>query len=486
MSLSTSSFRSCSSASLSTVTSLVPRASAGRGRGSKFLNFEAARDYMQREWPNVKSILAWKSWCRDGDRPAFIPSHPSNIYADSGWTSFRDFVGHNNRCVGGVCISHRTAHDGRFWFETNVLEPLSEDFEVFQLPRRAKATLLIRRKIGASTVSDDWVALQLKTTSERGLIQRQRDGRSTSYKFSHLTAPAAGVSYAFIHPQKNKASLLDDKEIGPRLRGPQQHLWLLLALSELEDLTLSSVQRTLLQWCDEKPRKTREEWMEQLCYNQRDQMSNLCAQYLDESLYRPLGLKQDFLRPGADVFRGNVLLSGVPCLQRLCHQCKTYSRRGGECYLFQQVHTLKLQPVVKYYVGMILAEERSREGEGVLRGAFIIPYQLIKENHDTFLAHNKQTADKDLVPIAHRKWLVLYPPFLDGAKLRPRSRERQKKQSEYYIDFSTPLNAEKLDKARRLLCSDHGNDAHERRFENSASFFATSKPQETRATTVIS
>lgn len=41
----------------------------------------------------MKSQLEWRDWCRQGNRPANVPSGPHRTYAEEGWLSWADWLG---------------------------------------------------------------------------------------------------------------------------------------------------------------------------------------------------------------------------------------------------------------------------------------------------------------------------------------------------------------------------------------------------------
>lgn len=56
-----------------------------------YLPFEEARNLIRDL--KLKGMDEWKDWCKSGNRPTTIPSHPHIIYKDSGWISFGDWFG---------------------------------------------------------------------------------------------------------------------------------------------------------------------------------------------------------------------------------------------------------------------------------------------------------------------------------------------------------------------------------------------------------
>jgi superfamily II DNA or RNA helicase len=57
--------------------------------------FEEARAFARSL--GLKSSEAWKAYCRSGKKPVDIPAAPNSRYADAGWDSWADWLGHGRR-----------------------------------------------------------------------------------------------------------------------------------------------------------------------------------------------------------------------------------------------------------------------------------------------------------------------------------------------------------------------------------------------------
>jgi len=57
-----------------------------------FLEFEEARELVRAV--GLKSKGQWQLWCRDGHRPADVPSAPDVKYKGKGWVSYPDWLGY--------------------------------------------------------------------------------------------------------------------------------------------------------------------------------------------------------------------------------------------------------------------------------------------------------------------------------------------------------------------------------------------------------
>ena len=51
---------------------------------------------------HLSSLRAWQRWCKEGERPADIPTLPSSVYAGQGWAGWVDFLG-NELAEGEEC-----------------------------------------------------------------------------------------------------------------------------------------------------------------------------------------------------------------------------------------------------------------------------------------------------------------------------------------------------------------------------------------------
>ena len=65
------------------------------GNSSTFLAFEDARATAQEL--GLKDQMEWRQWCKSGDRPRDIPSHPERTYSGKGWVSWMDWLGYERR-----------------------------------------------------------------------------------------------------------------------------------------------------------------------------------------------------------------------------------------------------------------------------------------------------------------------------------------------------------------------------------------------------
>ena len=56
--------------------------------------FEEARTFVH--GLKLKSVTEYRAYCKSGNKPDDIPTHPHIIYADSGWISWYDWLGNDN------------------------------------------------------------------------------------------------------------------------------------------------------------------------------------------------------------------------------------------------------------------------------------------------------------------------------------------------------------------------------------------------------
>ena len=60
----------------------------------EFRNFESAREFAR--LLKLKSYEEWNEYCKSGDKPEDIPSHPQGTYKNKGWIGWGDFLGTGN------------------------------------------------------------------------------------------------------------------------------------------------------------------------------------------------------------------------------------------------------------------------------------------------------------------------------------------------------------------------------------------------------
>jgi len=59
--------------------------------GTEYLNFKDARTFVIKF--KLKSVKEWKEYCKSDNKPYNIPSSPSTVYKNKGWTSWGNFLG---------------------------------------------------------------------------------------------------------------------------------------------------------------------------------------------------------------------------------------------------------------------------------------------------------------------------------------------------------------------------------------------------------
>ncbi|CAD7960432.1 unnamed protein product [Amoebophrya sp. A120] len=441
---------------------------------SRFLDYDAASRFMQQTYPEVKTVDGFRSRFRREKRPAFIPSNLARQYKARGWVSYADFFGRevvhpvkptippevSQRAVA----AHEVAHIGRTWFSGHISRTLGDTFEIFHLPRRAKATYLLRRKHGTD---NSWVAIQVKVCSawsHHGLRTQQPSRQSL--RFSHVAELPLGVSYVFVCHEPSTVCFLDGDELPAFLTGSGKSRSMFLPKDELRPLDPGFLERTVSRWCAEMPRRTIDEWIELVCEHPHDRVAHRSGAELRKLLFDPLQVELTHLRYSttAHPYRGNIQLSGRACLLRTCYRQERYG--AGKAFLFQQMNTAHRAVDLDFYIAII--PDRSAER---IRGVFIIPFDALIQNRAAFattsMKSNQDDARSDEKAVVERKFLLLYPPSIQIG-LKPHSEVRQVLQSQYFVDFVTMSPCEQLDRARELLAlqenhlkQDHGLGDHD-------------------------
>jgi Phage-integrase repeat unit len=69
------------------------------GPAGGFRPFEEAREYARSL--GFSSVYAWRDWSKTEARPPDIPASPDNVYRDSGWDGYPDWLGTNPRTPPG-------------------------------------------------------------------------------------------------------------------------------------------------------------------------------------------------------------------------------------------------------------------------------------------------------------------------------------------------------------------------------------------------
>lgn len=59
----------------------------------KFLDYEAAKRTISTMRPRIKTSSGWRSYSSSGKRPGNIPANPERYYKDKGWKNWPDFLG---------------------------------------------------------------------------------------------------------------------------------------------------------------------------------------------------------------------------------------------------------------------------------------------------------------------------------------------------------------------------------------------------------
>ena len=63
--------------------------------GYGFLSFEEAREYVRNI--EIDGFDDWKIYCKSGQKPGNIPSNPNQVYGQTGWMGYSDFLGYKER-----------------------------------------------------------------------------------------------------------------------------------------------------------------------------------------------------------------------------------------------------------------------------------------------------------------------------------------------------------------------------------------------------
>ena len=73
---------------------LAAAAAADPQSDDRFLPFEEAQAVAQSL--NLANVFEWKAWCKEGTRPANVPTHPERTYKDGVWQGWVHWLGSGN------------------------------------------------------------------------------------------------------------------------------------------------------------------------------------------------------------------------------------------------------------------------------------------------------------------------------------------------------------------------------------------------------
>eukprot|EP00392_Amoebophrya_sp_AT5.2_P010581 g10646.t1 len=165
-------------------------------------------------------------------------------------------------------------------------------------------------------------------------------------------------------------------------------------------------------------------------------------------VYEPLGLQIEKICSLETCMDGNLMLSGVRCLQRVA---RTHDRSVGKqsrWSSFFDVNKISTggkqrrgkgwQGSVERYICVIA--KPADQGSVTLFGAFIFP--------PDFVFRSDEGEER-----SHRGRLLVYPPCSVPGNVK--SKARQKEQQQFFVDFEKMSRMEQLSKVKQLL----GNDS---------------------------
>ncbi|CAD7943711.1 unnamed protein product, partial [Amoebophrya sp. A25] len=454
-----------------------PRGVARRSR-EDFATLQEFKEYVRPL--SFTSTREFRKWSASRERPPFIPSAPGRFYRREGWISFMDGLGYEwpSRSAASIQIAQqpilnvqcRNAQNAIDWVQ-RAIAGLSEDgYEILQLPRFGRASILLRSRsrnagsskpdnelcdsdttspvnsnrtavAGADGVSaenttstdgteaaDQWWALRVKSAASK----RKAVGDRYVFCFAGGIDPDVGVVTS--SPQHEEINFLHPCELAPNYKG-KSCFWIyssdLQSVRELRELDqadskLSSLLKRL-------PTKSFQEWLSYLPSGSANELRECLTRQLVSQLVTPAELTFEHAFKYSDVH--NAVLGG----QRVLLRCSRIDEGSGKAKVVfdrRRHEGVKSKGRVKrlsvpfdesddidFFTVMLYrgkAEEFGAATEGILSGVFVFPKAFLR--------------DAKILSVQFRGGrygLGLYPPGC--ATPSETRRESARKQQQYYF-----------------------------------------------------
>eukprot|EP00391_Amoebophrya_sp_Ameob2_P003594 CAMPEP_0179000786 /NCGR_PEP_ID=MMETSP0795-20121207/10912_1 /TAXON_ID=88552 /ORGANISM="Amoebophrya sp., Strain Ameob2" /LENGTH=423 /DNA_ID=CAMNT_0020693915 /DNA_START=293 /DNA_END=1564 /DNA_ORIENTATION=+ len=420
-----------------------------RGRPPRFLPFEEARQYMQTCGATLRRYVDFQEWSISDARPAFIPSRPDIVYAKQGWAGFPDFLGYERvalRTPGrdreysadqrASALRRRSAH-------ADFLHRLNEQvdgYEIRRLSFRWPSIILLRKRTPAGApLPDAWIAASIKFGSAYANARARIAGKLVF----HNTMRNRDVGVIFVSDGASDVLLQRAEEItGPKTLD-KRYSTLCVEEKDLKPFDAREVCEILSNWWENCETKSVRDWSISLggaslptWLQQHDTAWNL----VENLLYHPLKLNAERVFPLDACDMGNLMLSGVRCLQR---RGRLRYSRGG--YLFNVDRFWfangwrpgrKRESQVQRYICIIPKEAGPGDPLGIA-GVFILPRECV---------FSEEMGGE----LSRRNRLFLYPPF--SRPLHKKAQLRQEEHCKYYVDLEAAADRDyQLSRAKALL-----------------------------------
>eukprot|EP00397_Hematodinium_sp_SG-2012_P028568 GEMP01030089.1.p1 GENE.GEMP01030089.1~~GEMP01030089.1.p1 ORF type:complete len:449 (+),score=13.03 GEMP01030089.1:36-1349(+) len=400
---------------------------------SRFQSFDHAKAFARTL--QLCSQREWQAWSKASARPHDIPSDPYTVYRRSGWVSWIDFLGNENRKTNLVHHNgHRTSCS-----QTNATHAYAVDavvssirncgyLDVSKVEENGQTNVIVR---DSKTVNLDWCGIQVKASNFRGpMDQFQFFVRKDCHRLIVVFVGLSEPSRYWVIP-------------GSKL--PPQRLPLSMNINPSNPLTTYRVS------FDELPHRIYEQVkngtllrLPKCDWNARKSLNHQTEHrlHLDavKMIFGPLEWEVRY--PPVH----NSIVDFIS--NKLAFQCKTAVRRAGHQGLQVSLH--RYGPMIggRRTCYPYLADDEidvfmiNVQLEGTLRGVFIISKREAME-HGWLQTRDRQG----------KRSTNIYPPFVT---LRPSLEAKYLWQRQCYVDLSTNLDAA-AEQAKALFgkCANH-------------------------------
>eukprot|EP00391_Amoebophrya_sp_Ameob2_P005691 CAMPEP_0178987872 /NCGR_PEP_ID=MMETSP0795-20121207/3510_1 /TAXON_ID=88552 /ORGANISM="Amoebophrya sp., Strain Ameob2" /LENGTH=426 /DNA_ID=CAMNT_0020679111 /DNA_START=34 /DNA_END=1310 /DNA_ORIENTATION=- len=293
---------------------------ATRRSGSRFgfLPFSEARLHVREI--KLRNCLEYRAWSKSASRPLTVPSRPDLVYAKCGWKGYPDFMGYEPskfdpvrgtsedalaRQLPNATVERRTAARIEF---LNMLKRELPEFEARQLSA-VRPTIVLLRKTRSSNCDgtpevDSWIATQLRFAST---VSRRRDRLPSRYIFNHIIR-RDDVGLIFLSDRPSKYALKRGSEVAGKATTTVS-----VPLREDENCT-DTIREKLELWWSGSRRDSFAGWSALFGPPVRRRRED-ARSLLSKELYERLDFEVERIFPQDVTKHGNVLLSGMRCLE---------------------------------------------------------------------------------------------------------------------------------------------------------------------------
>eukprot|EP00392_Amoebophrya_sp_AT5.2_P010579 g10644.t1 len=433
---------------------LGSRAFADARRRSRFLNFEDAKAYIRERGLEFRSILEYRSWSLAGKRPLQLPADPATVYKGRGWKGYPDFLGYEvskydptrksaekllaelPKTANREAMGRRSAAQTRF---ADVVKKFVPEYEGRLLSARCPSLFAFRKRASndANAASfDRWIVVQLKFA--RAESERTEDFPNKMV-FRDVVRDA-DVGVIFLSDEITHIAFKTSADFHRSVGAGRRSDRVPVAMLPFDSALLTDM---LDAWWETAAKDSFLVWAQRFGSTSPGLVDHeLVVNKVAARLYEPAGLAIEKIFPLDTCMQGNILLSGVRCMQRISRPYASMVLHSG--YFFDinkfwnkksRVRGRGWQGSVERYICIIVEPGSGREDVRI-RGAFVFPHAIV------FRGNRKEG-------ISHRGRLLVYPPHVTAGNAL--SRLKQREQLPFFINFETTTKEEQVRKVKELL-----------------------------------